>query len=354
MEKKKLWIFVAIAYGVSALMSIFLILGRSRGVDTSVLIQTQMMYPLCGVILGKLICRKEGEKLPIAGYITALVITMLMMVVSVLSVFVPLDPFTVNGQEIPAWSLYSEYVIYLGSIVAYILFWICGKEKRKNSGMSHKNIKWSVVLVALFVVLYFGYLFISGYCTALVEHSNEDMDLLIKATSSPEKWIGLVTALPLTFFLSWLMFLGEEYGWRYYLQPLLQNKFGKRKGILILGLVWGLWHINIDFLYYTVEDGPQKFCQQIIVCIALGIFFGYAYMKTENIWVTVIMHFLNNNVGVLLLSDGGTGVFQNQHVSWSSLPITVVSMVIYMLFILAPIYSSDEKIANGVPNTYNC
>ena len=48
-----------------------------------------------------------------------------------------------------------------------------------------------------------------------------------------------------------IIFFGEEYGWRYYLQPVLQKRFGLRAGVIILGVVWGLWHIPDDlFRYY--------------------------------------------------------------------------------------------------------
>ncbi|MDQ9788657.1 CPBP family intramembrane glutamic endopeptidase, partial [Acinetobacter baumannii] len=85
------------------------------------------------------------------------------------------------------------------------------------------------------------------------------------------------------FFLSVPAFFGEEYGWRYYLQPLLQKKFGLKGGVIVLGVVWGLWHLPVDFFYYTTPDqGFLAAIGQQITCITLGIFFAYAYMKTKN------------------------------------------------------------------------
>ena len=51
--------------------------------------------------------------------------------------------------------------------------------------------------------------------------------------------------------------------------------------------------------------GLQAAVAQQITCITLGIFFAYIYMKTKNIWVPVIAHFLNNNMAAVL-SGGGS------------------------------------------------
>ena len=142
--------------------------------------------------------------------------------------------------------------------------------------------------------------------------------------------------------LIFLIYFGEEYGWRYYLQSVLQEKFGARLGVLILGTVWGLWHLGLDFMYYTTTTGAVYLISQVITCIALGIFFGYAYMKTKNIWLVTLMHFINNNY-IVLLSGGDVNVIQNQTATLSQIPIQLISCLVYIVFILAPIYNGKTK-----------
>jgi uncharacterized membrane protein YdcZ (DUF606 family) len=60
-EKKRLWMFIAIAYGVTVLMSLLMIVGKNNGKDLTAFVNVQMAYPMCGVILGKLFLEKKTK-----------------------------------------------------------------------------------------------------------------------------------------------------------------------------------------------------------------------------------------------------------------------------------------------------
>ena len=327
-NRKRLWIYIAAAYGITAVMTIFMVIGKGRGVDLTTFVNTQMMYPACGVILGKLIAKKEGEKLPMGGFITVLITTGVCMLLSLGSVIFPLEP--VENLGFDAWNIGSQFVIMIASVIGYIFFWTCGKESRRLNGLSRSNIKWSIILVVIFTILTFARIIIPGVLAGL------GLTPVVEVLSDPMTVLTLLI-LPVNFFMTWIAFFGEEYGWRYYLQPVMQNKFGKRLGVLLLGLVWAVWHIDADFMYYTTTDGPQIFVTQIIGCIAFSIFFGYAYMKTNNIWVPVILHYINNNVAVVLA--GGSA--QGQQAAWSDIPLLAVALLPMALFILMPVFNKN-------------
>ena len=336
-EKKRLWIFIAVAYGVTALMSIFMFIGYRKEYDLTTLVNTHMMYPACGVILGKLIVKKDDEKLPVGGYITILITTGIMILFSICSVLFETN-LNLPVLNLSIWDLGSQIVLLIGSIVAYILFWTCGKEKRQNAGLLHVNMGKSAVMIVLFVFLYFSRLLLSVLVSGISsEESTITMGMMKTAITNPRTLILLIVLIP-NFILVFIAFFGEEYGWRYYFQPLLQERFGLRNGVIILGLLWGLWHFDVDMMYYTKTTGPQMFVSQLITCITVGIFFGYAYMKTQNIWVPVIMHYLNNNL-LAVLAGGDTSILQNQVINWKDIPLFFVIALVYAVFIFAPIYS---------------
>ena len=114
--------------------------------------------------------------------------------------------------------------------------------------------------------------------------------------------------------------------------------------MLILGVVWGLWHLPLDFFYYVTPDkGVVMTVNQIINCVTLGIFLGYAYMKTENIWVPVMIHFLNNNLVLVVSGAFSADVLENQSVSWLDIPLALVmNGLIFGLFIFAKQYRGKE------------
>ncbi len=340
MEKKRLWIYIAVAYGVTALMSILMYMGFRKDYDITLFVNVQMMYPACGVILGKLIAKDGDEKMPLAGYITVLATTAVLMIMAALSVFVRIGPIRAAGQVIDVWNLISQFPLMIGSITAYILFWTCGREKRENAGLERKNIKWSIILVAVFIALLIGRCMTAIYLDDLQTGTDRQLQAILTVLRNPLTWVTFA-ALPVNFIFSFIAFFGEEYGWRYYLQPVMQNRFGKRCGVLLLGLVWAVWHIAVDFMFYARDYGIQAFVCQIITCVAIAVFFGYAYMKTENIMVPVIMHYLNNNIGAIL--SGGGDALKDQVIEWKMLPAAAASYLLFFLFILAPLYRQDRK-----------
>ena len=163
-------------------------------------------------------------------------------------------------------------------------------------------------------------------------------DVVLAIVQDPATWIYLLVT-PLNFVMAFAAFFGEEYGWRYYLQPIMQKRFGLRGGVLLLGVAWGVWHIFLDFFFYTTPDrGLIMTISQIITCVTLGIFFAWAYMKTDNIWVPVILHFLNNNLSVVVANTYSAEILQNQQVTWGMIPASLLLEVmnrILFFFILS-------------------
>ncbi len=85
---------------------------------------------------------------------------------------------------------------------------------------------------------------------------------------SQYNFIGYIGMLINYLIISGLYMFGEEYGWRGFLQSRLQNKFGKRIGVLLVGVIWGLWHVNVWF--FRIEP-------QLLVVFVLDIIISSAF-----------------------------------------------------------------------------
>lgn len=158
-------------------------------------------------------------------------------------------------------------------------------------------------------------------------------------TSFTKVFIGLVMLLP-NFFLSFISFFGEEYGWRYYLQPLLQKRFGNRLGVILLGSIWGIWHLPLEcFHYFSPELSGWGVLNRQMICISVGVFFAYAYMRTKNIWVPVILHFMNNNLmWIININDINTELSPGKAVLQTMIP----SMIVFFPFIFSRVFSVND------------
>ena len=239
----------------------------------------QMLYPAAGVMMAYLITRKDDKKLPKAFYIFFVVLTAVMIFCAAASVLFPVN-IDIMGAPFSQWMLLLQYAMMGGSIVFWILLLASGKEKRRAYGLNSNQWNTSVLMILLFIGLYLLRFVIAS---ALGGQLSEFGKIMV----NPTTWIMFFTVL-VNFFLAVVAFFGEEYGWRYYLQPLFQKRFGLKGGVILLGCVWAVWHLPIDFFYYTTPDmGLAALVSQFITCITIGLFMAYAYMKTQNIWVPV-------------------------------------------------------------------
>lgn len=153
-EKKRLLIYILIAYGVTYVMGLLMWYGNSKGMDVSAFPNAQMMYPAAGVALGFLLTRKGDKTVPKWFYLFFIVLTGAMAVVSVLSVMMPDELVVVGGMGVSLWSLAINYLLMLGSVVFWILLLAAGKERRRAYGLNGNMWKKSILMLLLFVVLF--------------------------------------------------------------------------------------------------------------------------------------------------------------------------------------------------------
>lgn len=77
---------------------------------------------------------------------------------------------------------------------------------------------------------------------------------------------------------------GEEIGWRGFMLPQLLKKNSLIISSIIIGIFWGLWHLNLQF-------GIGLFIIYILMVIDFSFIMSWLYVKTKgNILASVILH----------------------------------------------------------------
>ena len=95
---------------------------------------------------------------------------------------------------------------------------------------------------------------------------------------------------------------GEELGWRYLLQPLLRGRSSVLVASAAVGLLWGLWHVQIITLGLGFAAGF------LVSAVALSIIMGVAIDRAggQNLAIAAVFHLLVN-LGLLFLLDEEDG-----------------------------------------------
>jgi len=88
--------------------------------------------------------------------------------------------------------------------------------------------------------------------------------------------------------------LQEEFGWRGYALPRLQGRFNALVSSIIVGFMWGLWHLPYFFIG-TELTYAYGIIPQIITAILLSILFTWLFNNTGgSILVSLVFHNMFN------------------------------------------------------------
>lgn len=97
--------------------------------------------------------------------------------------------------------------------------------------------------------------------------------------------------------------LGEEIGWRGFLLPALLGRMSPLWASLVLGVVWGLWHLPIDLYAGFGSEGLGAVLMRVIYVLPLSVIFTWFYLHTDgSLLIALFLHTSLNIMGDLGLS----------------------------------------------------
>jgi membrane protease YdiL (CAAX protease family) len=275
-------IFVGITFGLTYLLDLILYLaggyGGSAGALT--LLQVQMLIPACvaivfhlGIAVSALLIDNQTYQI-IASALVQLLLVIVLLLLVLLRLVAGKEAFQKAGLAGGKFWTYISFGLLVVAIYALM-----------------------TVLNALFGLgqpVDVGELFAQAGGGQAAETAMIPDWLLLAIVGVQAVILGPVLALPVAF--------GEEYGWRGYLQGEL-IKMGKVRGILLVGVIWGLWHAPIIAMGHNYPGYPVfGIFLMTLYTIALGFLFGYAVLKSGSVWLAAFLHGLNNQVAAFLLA----------------------------------------------------
>ena len=322
--KKDLKIFIGISFIIPYLMGFAIYYCKLHEISTSIYPLFQTFMPFLAVIA--LLYKEDKSIIKVFPFKIYIFTSIVMFVFAIVNIFYP------NFDN------FSDTIILMSAIAMIIAISTMDKDLKKKLSLNNPNKKSTLLMCLLFIIIYFLRAFL-GY--VLQGETNEFFKILNL------KSLRIFISIFIFSFLNIMPFIGEEYGWRAYLAPRLKEIYGVKKSILFTGFIWGIWHLPLNLFYYSdgvLTSQIYSILIQLVFCTFLGIFLTYAYNKTKSIWAPVMIHYLNNNLALLFVTDLSKDIFSGQHYDLKGTLFSIISSIILFGIFIFSKYIKDEEL----------
>ena len=138
--------------------------------------------------------------------------------------------------------------------------------------------------------------------------------------------------------------LAEEPGWRDFAQPRIQHRLGPLPGTVVLGLLWGGWHLPL-FLTDWAPGGTDavSIIGFMLGAVAFSTVIAWAFNRSgESLPISILLHAGNNNITTMLAPSTLPGL--RTHASFLT-PQLITAVAVASLLLVA------TRGRLGVPST---
>lgn len=248
----------------------------------------------------------------------------------------------------------SMFAPFLGTLLAKIPLKGMGFKPKLKGNLKYIALAWfgPVVFTILGAILYFlifpDRLDLTGMYIREAGGEAVIQQLADQGLTVPMYMIiTVITSLVYAPWMNMFFALGEEVGWRGAMDPMLKDHFGKVKGSIIGGIIWGAWHWPVMIIAgYEYGKGywGEPVLGMVMFCLfttAAGTLLDFLYEKTKCIWVPALGHGAINgtcSVPMLVLNTA----YSNQ-LTIGPLPIGFISMIPMMIAAGIVLYMQKEK-----------
>jgi uncharacterized protein len=92
--------------------------------------------------------------------------------------------------------------------------------------------------------------------------------------------------------------LGEELGWRGFLQPRASQVLGLKGALLLTGAVWAIWHYGFIIWggYYSEGNLLLNLALFSVTAVLFSMVIGWIRAQSQSLWPAVLFHGMSNTV----------------------------------------------------------
>ena len=169
------------------------------------------------------------------------------------------------------------------------------------------------------------------------------------STVMAHKIFGGAAYLPLfilPFFLVDLISNGEEIGWRGYVLPRLQAKYSALTSTLILGVIWGFWHLP----RYLSHWNTVSFAWFLVHAMAYAVILTWLYNNTKGSLLLVAISHASSNTAGLFMPMANTVSSENMGAYIIFVLLEVITAVMIIIVTGPERFSRTEPVQAQAPS----
>jgi len=155
------------------------------------------------------------------------------------------------------------------------------------------------------------------------------------------------TVLAIPYFVLMLLLGGgqEEFGWRGYAQEPLQERLGVLPASIVIGVIWGTWHLPLWFMAGDLHSA-YSFLAFVAMTTSVSVVYAWLYNSSgKKLVIVMFFHAMNNTAAPLLpFLHGIEGKPESAY--WIYAAVNVVFGIVFA-YIIVPDHShhTDAMIA---------
>jgi membrane protease YdiL (CAAX protease family) len=131
--------------------------------------------------------------------------------------------------------------------------------------------------------------------------------------------------------------LGEEFGWRGYALPVLAAKVGWRSASLIIGAIWGVWHLPLFFMDSSAQSHMPMPVFMLNI-LAGSVVFAWLFERTQRSVLPVLVLHTSLNAWTSI-----GGIIPTAATGRPFVLTTGLMVLIALLLLLTPALESQQR-----------